>query len=162
MRWKKRYCQFTWKSRTRTHILHIYLNMGGARDKHLLVFSCTHTFKAFPVTYSWYSNPRSDKLRWMYALTPNRRTRFMSTSSHQTGEEQNHVILWLSASLWMQMWIWTSTLWCVTDSPQVQCIQSYSSQEPDELSIEMADVLNLLERTDDGLYSASMITMKKI
>lgn len=44
----------------------------------------------------------------------------------------------------------------------MQCIQSYSSQEPDELSIEMADVLNLLERTDDGLYSASMITLKKI
>lgn len=34
----------------------------------------------------------------------------------------------------------------------MQCIQSYSSQEPDELSIEMADVLNLLERTDDGVY----------
>lgn len=33
----------------------------------------------------------------------------------------------------------------------MQCIQSYSSQEPDELSIEMADVLNLLERTDDGM-----------
>lgn len=44
----------------------------------------------------------------------------------------------------------------------MQCIQSYSSQEPDELSIEMADVLNLLERTDDGLYSASIITMKII
>lgn len=62
----------------------------------------------------------SEKLRWMCALTPSRRTRFMSTSAHQS------------------------------DSPQVQCIQSYSSQEPDELSIEMADVLNLLERTDDG------------
>lgn len=49
-----------------------------------------------------------------------------------------------------------------SDSPQVQCIQSYSSQEPDELSIEMADVLNLLERTDDGVYNASMITMKKL
>uniref|UniRef100_A0A8C7JP99 Neuronal guanine nucleotide exchange factor n=1 Tax=Oncorhynchus kisutch TaxID=8019 RepID=A0A8C7JP99_ONCKI len=35
-------------------------------------------------------------------------------------------------------------------SPQVQCIQSYSSQEPDELSIEMADLLNILERTEDG------------
>ncbi|KAG9337565.1 hypothetical protein JZ751_028585 [Albula glossodonta] len=63
---------------------------------------------------------RSDKLRWICALTPNRRTRFLSTSTHQS------------------------------DSPQVQCIQSYSSQEPDELSIEMADVLNILEKTDDG------------
>uniref|UniRef100_A0A7N8WLL1 Neuronal guanine nucleotide exchange factor n=1 Tax=Mastacembelus armatus TaxID=205130 RepID=A0A7N8WLL1_9TELE len=71
------------------------------------------------VSYMLKTSSMSDKLRWMCALTPNRRTRFMSTSAHQT------------------------------DSPQVQCIQSYSSQESDELSIEMADVLNLLERTDD-------------
>lgn len=140
-------------------ILDIFLNMGGARDEKVLVSSRTHTLQAFPVTNSWYSNPRSDKLRWMTALSPNRRTRFMSASAHQTGEEQYHVMLWLSASLWMQMWQCTSTLWYISDSPQVQCIQSYSSQEPDELSIEMADVLNLLERTDDGLYSLSMITM---
>uniref|UniRef100_A0A8C5CDI0 Neuronal guanine nucleotide exchange factor n=1 Tax=Gadus morhua TaxID=8049 RepID=A0A8C5CDI0_GADMO len=38
----------------------------------------------------------------------------------------------------------------IPDSPQVQCIQSYTAQEPDELSVEMADVLNILERTDDG------------
>lgn len=72
------------------------------------------------VNYMLKTNSMSEKLRWICALTPNRRTRFMSTSAHQP------------------------------DSPQVQCIQSYSSQEPDELSIEMADVLNLLERTDDG------------
>uniref|UniRef100_A0A8C4DCF3 Neuronal guanine nucleotide exchange factor n=1 Tax=Dicentrarchus labrax TaxID=13489 RepID=A0A8C4DCF3_DICLA len=72
------------------------------------------------VSYMLKAGSMSDKLRWTCALTPNRRTRFMSTSAHQP------------------------------DSPQVQCIQSYSSQEPDELSIEMADVLNLLERTDDG------------
>lgn len=34
---------------------------------------------------SFFSN-RSEKLRWMCALTPNRRTRFMSTSAHQPGE----------------------------------------------------------------------------
>ncbi|XP_022076600.1 ephexin-1 [Acanthochromis polyacanthus] len=72
------------------------------------------------VNYMLKTSSMSDKLRWMCALTPNRRTRFMSTSAHQP------------------------------DSPQVQCIQSYSSQEPDELSTEMADILNLLERTDDG------------
>ncbi|KAJ0063979.1 hypothetical protein NL108_015125, partial [Boleophthalmus pectinirostris] len=72
-----------------------------------------------PANYMLKTTSMSDKLRWMCALTPSRRTRFMSTSAHQS------------------------------DSPQVQCIQSYSSQEPDELSIEMADVLNLLERTDD-------------
>ncbi|KAK6296515.1 hypothetical protein J4Q44_G00326570 [Coregonus suidteri] len=72
------------------------------------------------VNYMLKTSSMSDKLRWICALTPNRRTRFMSTIDH------------LPASL------------------QVQCIQSYSSQEPDELSIEMADVLNILETTDDG------------
>uniref|UniRef100_A0A4W4GH75 Neuronal guanine nucleotide exchange factor n=1 Tax=Electrophorus electricus TaxID=8005 RepID=A0A4W4GH75_ELEEL len=73
-----------------------------------------------PVSYMLKSTSMSEKQRWIYALTPNRRTRFMSTSTHQP------------------------------DSPQIQCIQSYSGQEPDELSVEMADVLLVLERTDDG------------
>ncbi|XP_026137509.1 ephexin-1-like [Carassius auratus] len=72
------------------------------------------------VSYMLKTESISDKLRWIYALTPNRRTRFLSTSTHQP------------------------------DSPQVQCIQSYSSQEPDELCVEMADVLHILECTDDG------------
>ncbi|XP_067102022.1 ephexin-1 [Osmerus mordax] len=72
------------------------------------------------VSYMLKTSSMSDKLRWICALTPNRRTRFTSTNTHQA------------------------------DSPQVQCIQSYLSQEPDELSIEMADVLNILERTVDG------------
>ncbi|XP_061574784.1 ephexin-1-like isoform X1 [Cololabis saira] len=72
------------------------------------------------VIYMIKTTSMSEKLRWIFALTPNRRTRFLSTSSHQP------------------------------DSPQVQCIQSYSAQEPDELSIEMADVLNLLDQTNDG------------
>ncbi|TRY93349.1 hypothetical protein DNTS_007730 [Danionella cerebrum] len=72
------------------------------------------------VSYMLKTDSISDKQRWIYALTPNRRTRFLSTSAQQP------------------------------DSQQVQCIQSYSSQEPDELSVEMADVLHLLECTDDG------------
>lgn len=72
----------------------------------------------------------------------------MSTSAHQTGEAHPETEC---SPLGAGVDIWTLTLWCISDSPQVQCIQSYSSQEPDELSIEMADVLNLLERTDDGL-----------
>ncbi|XP_056467188.1 ephexin-1-like isoform X1 [Gadus chalcogrammus] len=72
------------------------------------------------VSYMLKTTSMSDKHRWICALTPHRRTRFMSTSAHQP------------------------------DSPQVQCIQSYTAQEQDELSVEMADVLNILERTDDG------------
>lgn len=36
----------------------------------------------------YYHVGRSDKLRWICALTPNRRTRFMSTSAHQPGETE--------------------------------------------------------------------------
>uniref|UniRef100_A0AAY4D9L2 Neuronal guanine nucleotide exchange factor n=1 Tax=Denticeps clupeoides TaxID=299321 RepID=A0AAY4D9L2_9TELE len=74
------------------------------------------------VSYMMKTSCMSDKLRWIYALTPNLRTRFLSDS----------------------------VLIRVLDCPQVQCIQSYSSQEPDELSIEMADVLQVLEKTEDG------------
>ncbi|XP_013876671.1 ephexin-1, partial [Austrofundulus limnaeus] len=62
----------------------------------------------------------SEKLRWMHALTPNRRTRFMPSGAHQE------------------------------DFPQVQCIMSYSAQEPDETAAEIGDVFNLLEQTNDG------------
>ncbi|XP_023817377.1 ephexin-1 isoform X2 [Oryzias latipes] len=72
------------------------------------------------VTYMIKTSSMSDKLRWICALTPNRRTRFTSAGPQHA------------------------------DSPQVQCIQSYTAQESDEISIEMADVLNLLERTKDG------------
>ncbi|XP_055053234.1 ephexin-1 [Misgurnus anguillicaudatus] len=90
------------------------------------MLACTFVLKLMEnqedreVSYMLKTETISDKLRWIYALTPNRRTRFLSTSAQQP------------------------------DSPQVQCIQSYSSQEPDELSVEMADVLHLLECTDDG------------
>lgn len=75
----------------------------------------------------------------------------MSTSAHQHGETEYHTNIEYSpqdAYIWDMNW---NYLWYLSDFPQVQCIQSYSSQEPDELSIEMADVLNLLERTDDGV-----------
>ncbi|XP_060762585.1 ephexin-1 [Neoarius graeffei] len=73
-----------------------------------------------PISYMLKTNSMSEKLRWICALTPNRRTRFLSASAH------------------------------TPDSSQVQCIQSYSAQEPDELSVEMADVLLVLEETNDG------------
>lgn len=53
------------------------------------------------LTNQWYPVDRSDKLRWMCALTPNRRTRFMSTSAHQTGEVENQTKLGLNTILSM-------------------------------------------------------------
>lgn len=45
------------------------------------------------VTNQWHPVDRSDKLRWTCALTPNRRTRFMSTSAHQPGESHTNTVL---------------------------------------------------------------------
>lgn len=41
-----------------------------------------------------------------------------------------------------------------SDCPQVQCVHPYIAQEPDELSLDLADLLNVQDRTDDGMYLA--------
>lgn len=44
------------------------------------------------------------------------------------------------------------TLPCsLADCPQIQCVHPYVAQQPDELSLELADVLNILDKTDDGM-----------
>uniref|UniRef100_G1MSA1 Neuronal guanine nucleotide exchange factor n=1 Tax=Meleagris gallopavo TaxID=9103 RepID=G1MSA1_MELGA len=58
--------------------------------------------------------------RWMISLAPNRRTKFVSFTSR------------------------------LSDCPQIQCVHPYVAQQPDELSLELADVLNILDKTDDG------------
>lgn len=139
--------------------LHRWFTMGRARDQRAAFTpsTCTGTFKAFLIMPSWHSNHTV----WAGAISCDGRTRSLPTGGH---------VLCLPAPIkqvkpnimWHCDWVqpsgcrcgylyFNSDIYCLSDSPQVQCIQSYSSQEPDELSIEMADVLNLLERTDDGL-----------
>ncbi|XP_067851574.1 ephexin-1 [Heptranchias perlo] len=72
------------------------------------------------IQYMLKAKSLSDKKRWIHALVPNRRTKYVSPSS----------LHW--------------------DCPQVQCIQRYTAQEPDELSLEAADILNVVEWTIDG------------
>ncbi|XP_072330700.1 ephexin-1 isoform X2 [Scyliorhinus torazame] len=72
------------------------------------------------VQYMLKAKSLSDKKRWVHALAPNRRTKYVSPSS----------LHW--------------------DCPQVQCVQRYTAQEPDELSLEAADILNVVEWTIDG------------
>uniref|UniRef100_A0A803VDX0 Neuronal guanine nucleotide exchange factor n=1 Tax=Ficedula albicollis TaxID=59894 RepID=A0A803VDX0_FICAL len=64
--------------------------------------------------------PGSEMKRWMISLAPNRRTKFVSFTSR------------------------------LVDCPQIQCVHPYVAQQPDELSLELADVLNILDKTDDG------------
>ncbi|XP_030071874.1 ephexin-1 isoform X4 [Microcaecilia unicolor] len=72
------------------------------------------------VTYMLKATSQSEMKRWMTSLAPNRRTKFVSLTSR------------------------------LLDCPQMQCVHSYVAQEPDELSLELADILNVLDKTDDG------------
>ncbi|XP_051873715.1 ephexin-1 isoform X1 [Pristis pectinata] len=72
------------------------------------------------IQYMLKAKSLSDKKRWVHSLMPNRRTKYVSPSS----------LHW--------------------DCPQVQCIQRYTAQEPDELSLEAADILSVVEWTSDG------------
>ncbi|KAH1165742.1 ephexin-1 isoform X1 [Mauremys mutica] len=72
------------------------------------------------VSYMLKASSQSEMKRWMISLAPNRRTKFVSFTSR------------------------------LLDCPQVQCVHPYVAQQPDELSLELADVLNILDKTDDG------------
>ncbi|MBZ3874314.1 Ephexin-1 [Sciurus carolinensis] len=71
-------------------------------------------------TYMLKASSQSEMKRWMTSLAPNRRTKFVSFTSR------------------------------LLDCPQVQCVHPYVAQQPDELTLELADILNILERTEDG------------
>ncbi|KAG9494385.1 ephexin-1 isoform X2 [Eleutherodactylus coqui] len=71
-------------------------------------------------TYMLKASSQSEMKRWMTSLVPNRRTKFVSITAR------------------------------VFDCPQVQCVHPYVAQEPDELSLDLADLLNVLDKTDDG------------
>ncbi|XP_076357268.1 uncharacterized protein LOC143250508 isoform X2 [Tachypleus tridentatus] len=43
------------------------------------------------------------------------------------------------------------------DCPQVQCIENYQAQQPDELSLEEADVVNVFRKMADGWYEGERI-----
>ena len=45
-----------------------------------------------------------------------------------------------------------TTLHVVADCPQVQCVKAYVAQEPDELTLDESDVVNVFKKLDDGMY----------
>ena len=62
----------------------------------------------------------SDRQRWMEAVTP------------RVSEDPDEVIY--------EEW----------DSPQVRALHTYTARQPDELSLEVADVVNVFKKTADG------------
>ncbi|XP_053378788.1 uncharacterized protein LOC123528066 isoform X3 [Mercenaria mercenaria] len=43
------------------------------------------------------------------------------------------------------------------DCPQVQCIKPYTAQEPDELTLDESDVVNVFKKLEDGMYEGERL-----
>ena len=48
------------------------------------------------------------------------------------------------------LWNRTSFFIPISDCPQVQCVEKYIAQQPDELTLEESDVINVFKKMGDG------------
>ncbi len=48
------------------------------------------------------------------------------------------------------MYRFESNRHCVSDCPQVQCIEVCSGQQQGELSLQLGDTINVMQKTSDG------------
>lgn len=39
---------------------------------------------------------------------------------------------------------------CVSDCPQVQCVEQYIAQQADELALEPTEIVNVIRKTNEG------------
>lgn len=39
---------------------------------------------------------------------------------------------------------------CVSDCPQVQCVEQYVAQQADELALEPTEIVNVIRKTNEG------------
>lgn len=39
---------------------------------------------------------------------------------------------------------------CVSDCPQVQCVEQYVAQQADELTLEPTEIINVIRKTNEG------------
>ena len=39
---------------------------------------------------------------------------------------------------------------CVSDCPQVQCVEQYTAQQADELTLEPTEIINVIRKTNEG------------
>ncbi|MEQ2161011.1 hypothetical protein GOODEAATRI_005324 [Goodea atripinnis] len=50
------------------------------------------------------------------------------------------------------------TVLCVSDCPQVQCVEQYVAQQADELSLEPTEIVNVIRKTNEGWYEGSRLS----
>lgn len=50
---------------------------------------------------------------------------------------------------------------CVSDCPQVQCVEQYTAQQADELTLEPTEIINVIRKTNEG-KSPAWITDQRV
>ena len=95
---------------------------------------------------------RSDMHRWLAAFpSPTNPDREDDEVIYEDwGEEESRM---QTNSLFdMDGWRLTVTrvCVCVSDCPQVQCVEQYVAQQADELTLEPTEIINVLRKTNEG------------
>uniref|UniRef100_A0A3B5KUP2 SH3 domain-containing protein n=1 Tax=Xiphophorus couchianus TaxID=32473 RepID=A0A3B5KUP2_9TELE len=47
---------------------------------------------------------------------------------------------------------------CVSDCPQVQCVEQYIAQQSDELGLEPTEIVNVIRKTNEGWYEGMRLS----
>lgn len=98
-----------------------------SNGKNLFQLTMLNNHKGKTIEIILSANLESERTRWMEAVTP------------PTSDNPDEKIY--------EIW----------DCPQVQCIFSYIAQQPDELTIEECDVVNVFRKMSDGWYEGERI-----
>lgn len=61
------------------------------------------------------------------------------------GENDGDQLLLFLNSLVSHAWVWGGP-----DCPQVQCVEQYTAQQTDELTLEPTEIINVIRKTNEG------------
>lgn len=93
--------------------------------------------------------PRSDMDRWMVAFpnpdNPNRDEEEVIYEDWGEGCSEATACV-----CFIPVVTDTCVFYCVTDCPQVQCVEQYIAQQADELTLEPTEIVNVIRKTNEG------------
>ncbi len=72
--------------------------------------------------------------------------------------QENRILVFVMSS---QFVLFASFVFCpvFADQPQVQAIHRYVAEQPDELSLEESDVINVFKKVSDGKVNFSEVSL---
>lgn len=104
-----------------------FLPQGAAGSKNLFLLALLANHEGKQVEIVLSAKSESERTRWLDAILP-----------QQSNPEYERIY---------EDW----------DCPQVQCVEKYIAQEPDELTLEESDVINVFKKMADGWYEGERI-----